>query len=485
MNVQKYAVDKTNGTSLGLASAVFVAGFIGTIILPFYLYLFGAGIFWQFFGVVVFLIIVWYYESYKLMRYEIRNNEIVSIPGYFSVRFRDRRDYIRVFAAVEIITISMVISALILKEFSLVFSQITGISASKSALIFILVISIYQGAGGIRTITRTAVFKSIFVVVTFVLLSAYMYSTMGVSQMVINMMGTDIRGSVSDYLNILFHNGRLLTPEDYISLISIGFLATGMPFFLNLFFSFKDARKVRRGRRVTIIFVSIFFLVAACLGGISRGYLYPEPITNSISEYFFLLIQKLEAEGTFGMVLSRLLMADIILAFATALEGSLNATVISVYEDILVRGRLIRVNKFYSSHIIFITSIVTGVIIYFTNGLIEQMSIDAIIVFIAALGCSVSPTVIMSFAWKRMNKYACLAGLFTGLFSVPLFKYGLFFEGEEHRISLCEVLGINSVLPSVAITFCVIVLVGLITPKPEEEVVRELVDVRNRITEKR
>ena len=280
---------------------MFVTGFIGTIILPFYLYLFGAGIFWQFFGVVIFLIIIWYYESYKLMRYEIRNNEIVSIPGYFSVRFRDRRDYIRVFTAVEIITLSMVIMALVVKEFSFVFSQITGISAAVSSFCFIMIISIYMAIGGIKTITGTSIFKSIFVIVTFGLVGIYMYSTMGISQMVKNMMSTDIRGSVSDYLNILFHDGKMLTPEDYISLISIGFLATGMPFFLNLFFSFKDARKVRRGRRVTIIFVFIFFLSAACVGGISRGYLYPEPITNSISEYFCLLFNKLESEGSFGV----------------------------------------------------------------------------------------------------------------------------------------------------------------------------------------
>ena len=66
---------------------------------------------------------------------------------------------------------------------------------------------------------------------------------------------------------------------------------------------------------------------------------------------------------------------------------------------------------------------------------------------------------------------------------VPFFKYADVFMVMGDKLTLCDVMGVNSVLPSMLCTYLIIILVSIFTPKPKEEVVNEFNDVRNRITE--
>jgi Na+(H+)/acetate symporter ActP len=66
----------------------------------------------------------------------------------------------------------------------------------------------------------------------------------------------------------------------------MGILASGMPFLLSTFFISKNSRSITVSKQITIIFMIISYVAGACMGGISRGYLYPEKITRSLSDYF-------------------------------------------------------------------------------------------------------------------------------------------------------------------------------------------------------
>lgn len=483
MDIQKLLIGKTTKFEIGFTSSVFVAGFIGVVVLPFYLYLFGAGVFWEFLGVAVSLILVWNLESYKLMRYARKNKNIFTIPGFFENRFKSLGYVTRTLAAVEASILSVVIASFLIKELALVLNIITGIRQNTLIAIVIIVICCGIGIFGMNYISKISIIKSVFLTVGVLVVAFYMFFSVGKVELVKNIMATDVMGSVSEYLNILYHDGELLKTEDVTSLFSIGLLASGMPFMLGLFFFEKDARSINHGKMIMIIFLLVLFVSAAFLGAVSRGYLYPQEITNSLSGYIYMTYNGLRTNGHGGAVIAIVYLMVIIVGFLTAIEGAVHTVCTAIYEDIIVEGRLFVAKKRNEYRDIVISLIISGISIFLLAAYLNSSDISVTIVFIAALGCSFSPTIVMALFWKRMNAAGCVAGLISGMVCVPFFKYADVIMVMGDKVTLCDVMGVNSVLPSMACTYLMIILVSAFTPKPKEDVVNEYNDVRNRITE--
>lgn len=483
MGIQKLLIGKTTKIEIGFTSSVFVAGFIGVVVLPFYLYLFGAGVFWEFLGVAVSLILVWNLESYKLMRYARKNKKILTVPGYFEHRFKSHSYMTRTLAAVESSILSIVIASFLIKELAFVLNIITGVRQTALIAIIVLVVCCGIGIFGMNFISKVSIIKATLLTMGLLVVALYMYFSVGRVELVKNLMATDIMGSVSEYLDVRFHNGELLKATDVVSLASIGLLASGMPFMLGLFFFEKDAKAINHGKMIMIVFLLILFVSAAFLGAVSRGYLYPQDITNSLSGYIYMVFHSIRENGNGGIVVSIVFLVIIIAGFMTAIEGAFHAVCTAIYEDIIVEGRLFVAKKRNQYRDIIISLCISGIAIFLLAAYINSSDISVTIVFIAALGCSFSPTLVMSLFWKRMNTAGCVAGLISGMVCVPFFKYADVFMVMGDKLTLCDVMGVNSVLPSMACTYLMIILVSLFTPKPQEDVINEFNDVRNRITE--
>ena len=481
MDFQKYAIGEITGVKLGLVTTIFLTGFIGIILLPFYVYFFGAGIFWEFFGVMLCIHVVWNVEAYRLMRYARKSGCIFSLPGYFSRRFGGKGDYLRVFASCEIVIFTLVIMGFILKEFGIIMNAITGFDGNVISVVFIIVISLYIGIGGFSALARTCKLKAVYILLAMGLIGLYMFTREDIHVLIRNMMKTDITGSVSEYLSVLYHDGDPLQPGDYVSLISMGLLASGMPFMITSIFASADSRVITRGKNMSVVFATLIFLVCAFMGCISRGYLYPEKITNSVSNYIKLIFDKLRSGEGLGDYVAVLYLGVIIVAFITVIEASINNIVVIIFEDILNKGRLVRIDKRHQKEILVSISMIMGVFIYLVSLYLKDAKVSYLIIYIATLGCSISPVVFVSLCWKRMTKAGCAAGLIAGLVSVPVFKFVGFITSDGESKTLCDILGINSIVPSMATAVLAIVVVSLLTKKPDEAIVDEFLEVRNRI----
>lgn len=484
MNVLRFAKGKNmKGYQLGMLTTVFLVGFMGIVVLPFYIYMFGAGIFWEYLGIFVFMIVVWNVESYRLMRYSRTSEGIISLPGFFSARFDEKTGFLRVLTSTEIIVISLVIAALMLKELNLVLNRIFEKNVDMSVFVLLVIVSVIIGRYGMEVIARTAVIKAVLFVIALSGLGIYMYSNMGILQLIRNMMQTNITGSVSEYLNIMYHNGRPLGLNDYISLVSVGMLASGMPFLLSSFFTVSEAQSISSGKKVSLVYSLLLFSMCAAVGGISRGYLFKEKMTDSLSQYICYLYKHMSDKGLFGGILGDAYLIAVVVALLAGIEGTICVIVIVTYEDILRKGRLIRVKKKREKWFLLAISVLTGISIFVLSQCITYLSIDLILVFIATLGCSFSPTVFMSLVWKRMNRYGCIAGLISGLVCVPVFKYVQLFEVSGVKASVCEIMGINSIVPATIISFAMIIFVSLLTKRESKEIEDEFLDVRNRLVD--
>ena len=482
MNRREYALGKNiKGFELGLVGTVFVVAFSGGMVLPFYVYLFGAGVFWEYIGIMICMIAVWNFASYKLMRYSRKYMNIYSLPSYLKYRFKDEREYLRIIASSEIVILSIVIMSLLTKELGIILNEIFGLDSTFAAFFLCIIIATYLSIFGFNIIAKTAPYKAVFILAVVMTICMLTFNKMGIHTMIQNMMAMNVTGSVSNYMNVLIHNGRLLVPEDYVSLISMGLLASGMPFLLSTFFSAENSDRINVGKVVMIVFLPFFFASAAIMGGISRGYLYPQKLTNSLSKYIAIFYNKLFTDFGMNGLIGYLFLAVIILAVVITYEGSLHIIVTIIYDDIIRGGRLLRVKRKREGLYIAVITFMVTLICFIVSEFLDGFSVNVVVVFIGALGCSIAPTVFVSLAWRRMNKYGAVVGLISGLLAVPFFKYATFIGVRGDKRSLCDVMGVNSVVPSMLVAFLMIILVSLVTKKPSEKAVEEYDDIKHRI----
>ena len=485
MNIRRFALgEKVDFSQLGLISTVFQVGFVGMAIFPFFMYYFGAGVFWGLTGVLICMIVVWNFESYRLMRYKKRHDDILTLPGYFSVRFGERGGHLRRFASTLIIFLSFVIIALLLKELGIIVNKITGFPKPVITFAIAVLVSMYVGIFGYDILIKTTRIKAFVMICSLASVAVFVLQKVGIKQILRNIMQTDITGSVSRYMNIFFYDGKALMTEDYISLISLGLLVTGLPFMLTSFFTAENGYTIRDGSRVTIVYMLLYSIASAIMGFVSRGYLYDKKLSESLSIFICSLFKKLNEDGDFGRVVSYIYIIGIIVSFIIVIEGCIQVMVSSLYEDFLVKGGMLYIRKSREGSVLILISMIIGLVSFAVNESIKYVSINGVIIVIAAMGCSISPTTFLSLVWKNMNKFGCVAGLFFGFISVPIFKFAYIFDKAGERATLCDKLGINSVIPSIIMSFAAVIIVSLVTGGAPEEIKEDFEEVKHRITEK-
>lgn len=83
----------------------------------------------------------------------------------------------------------------------------------------------------------------------------------------------------------------------------------------------------------------------------------------------------------------------------------------------------------------------------------------------AGFGSSFGPVMLFALFWKRSNRYGAIAGLITGGVTVFVWKYLVRPMGG--------ILDIYELLPAFLLASAVIVIVSLVTPAPEQEIVKQ------------
>ena len=89
----------------------------------------------------------------------------------------------------------------------------------------------------------------------------------------------------------------------------------------------------------------------------------------------------------------------------------------------------------------------------------------------AGFGATFGPVMLFALFWKRSNKYGAISGMVAGGIRVFVWKFLV--------RPMCGVLGIYELLPAFIVASIFIVIVSLLTPAPEKEIVDEFESIKN------
>jgi len=441
-----------------------------------------ADAFWTAFGLAVGTYFNWLIVSKRLRRYSVRANNSITLPEFFSNRFREKNKTIMLLAAAFILIFFTVYASSCFVTCGKLFSTLFGASYTSMLIVGAVFVLLYTILGGFLAESASDFMQAIVMIVALALVVILGVKEAGGLGAVIEN-AKSIPGFleffgladpvVSESGQQLVEAGKPLFGESVpygllsvCSMMAWGLGYFGMPQVLLRFMAIRKESELDRSRRIAMVWVVISLGVAVFIGIVGRQ-LYPvEHLTKSAAENIFITL----ATSSLTPILAGFVMAGILAATISSSDSYLLIAA-SAFAKNIFQGVC---KKNASDKQVMIVTRVTLLVLALI-GVVIALDEDSVIFQIvsfawAGFGATFGPLMIFSLFWKRINKAGAIAGMLGGAGMVFLWKLVISKIGG--------VFAIYELLPAFIFSSVCIVVVSLLTKAPSKEIEEDFEAVR-------
>lgn len=446
--------------------------------LPGAAYAYGVGQAWIAIGLLIGTILNWVVISKRLRRYTIRANNSMTLPEFFSNRFHDDKKILMLISSIVITLFFLVYTASALAAGGKLFNSVFGIDYHIALAVGAVVILAYTFMGGFLAVCTTDFVQGMLMVVGVLIVPIIAYSLIS-SNFTTLVSSTNPAGGKLFY-NIFYSDGSKLTLTQILSQLAWGLGYCGMPHILVRFMAVKNEKELKKSRGIAIVWVIISLAMAIMIGIIGRGYLAPEILgeTSNISteNVFIEMIKKVFMSDYSLAFIGGIFLCAILAAIMSTADSQLLVTSSAVSNDIYKgfintkasEKKVLRIGRI----VVVAVAVIAFFIAWDPNSSIMALVSDAW----AGFGSAFGPLVCLALFWKRTNLKGGIAGIITGALTVIIWDY-IPFGGS----TLSDSTGIYSLLIGFFISLISIVIVSLLTKKPDDSIIEEFEDVKKGI----
>ena len=441
-----------------------------------------ADAFWTALGLAVGTYLNWLIVSKRLRRYSVRANNAITLPEFFSNRFREQKKTIMLLAAVFILIFFTVYAASCFVTCGKLFSTLFGASYVSMMIVGAVFVLLYTLLGGFLAESVSDFMQAIVKIAALTLI--VVLSTVkagGIGEVIEN------AGQIPGFLEffglaapVLDENGQQLVEAgkpvfgaaaDYgfltvCSMLAWGLGYFGMPQVLLRFIAIRREDELVRSRRIAMIWVVISLGVAVFIGIVGRQ-LYPaEHLSKSAAENIFITLSTNSLPPLFaGFVMAGILAATISSSDSYLLIAA-SAFAKNIYQGICKKDASDKQVMQLSRITLLVLALISIVIAMDENSVIFQIVSFAW----AGFGATFGPLMLFSLFWKRTNKAGAIAGMVSGAGMVFLWKLVI--------SKLGGVFAIYELLPAFLFSCICIVAFSLMTKAPSREIEEDFDAVR-------
>jgi len=441
-----------------------------------------ADAFWTAFGLAVGTYLNWLIVSKRLRRYSIRANNSITLPEFFSNRFREQKKTIMLIAAAFILIFFTVYAASCFVTCGKLFSTLFGLPYVSMMIVGAIFVLLYTLLGGFLAESASDFMQAIVMIVALA---------------VIVILGTNQAGGIGAVIEnskqipgfmeffglatpVLDANGQQLVEAgkplfgdaaDYglltvCSMMAWGLGYFGMPQVLLRFMAIRKEEELVRSRRIAMIWVVISLAVAVFIGIVGRQ-VYPDThLTKATAENIFITL----ATHSLPPLLAGFVMAGILAATISSSDSYLliaaSAFAKNVFQGICKKDASDKQVMWVSRITLLVLALIGVVIALDENSVIFQVVSFAW----AGFGATFGPLMLFSLFWKRTNKPGAIAGMVSGAGMVFLWKLAI--------SKLGGLFAIYELLPAFIFSSICIVVVSLLTKAPSREIEEDFEAVR-------
>lgn len=429
---------------------------------------------WTAAGLAIGTYVNWLVVAKRLRHYTHRINA-VTIPEFFSKRFKDEKNLLSMISAIVIIVFFIPYTASGFNACGTLFSSLFGIDYFTAMVISAVVIVVYCALGGFLAASTTDFVQSIVMTIALIAVVGFGVSTVGGWDAVM-----ENAKSLPGYLSLTQgYDMTTGTAGTYSGLSIFSTLAWGlgyfgMPHILLRFMAIEDPKKLTLSRRVAIVWVIIAMAVAIFIGIVGNAMIAGgalEALSSADSQRIILKITELISNhGVLAAIIASLILSGILAATMSTADSQLIAASSSVTQDLLRDTFHLNVSSKVSMIIARVSVIIIAIIAVIWAK--DEGSVFYIVSFAwAGFGAAFGPVVLLALFWKRSNKWGALTGMIAGGAMVFIWKYGIAPMGG--------VWAIYELLPAFIVGLVVNVVVSLVTAAPDEETVAIFEEVKN------
>lgn len=426
---------------------------------------------WTAIGLGVGTYLNWLFVAKRLRRYSVKANNSITVPEFFSNRYRDNSRLLLAISAIIIVIFFVPYTASGFAACGKLFSTLFNIPYLPAMIVSAIVIVAYTALGGFLAASTTDLIQSIVMTIALIIVVIFGVSAAGGVDVVM-----DNAKSLPGYLGMFeTHDATSNSASPYSFLTILSTLAWGlgyfgMPHILLRFMGTENEEKLTLSRRIATIWVIISMFIAIFIGIIGysvskAGHIEIFTASSESETLIIKLAMLLSKHGILAVIFAGLILAGILACTMSTSDSQLLAASSSVSENLLHDVLGINLSK-KTSMLIARCTVVAIAIIGVIIARDPNSSVFNIVSFAwAGFGASFGPVMLFALFWKRSNRNGALAGMITGGAMVFIWKYLVRPVGG--------IWDIYELLPAFICACIVIVVVSLITAPPSKEIVEE------------
>ena len=441
-----------------------------------------ADAFWTAVGLAAGTYINWLIVSKRLRRYSVRANNSITLPDFFSNRFREKNKVIMTLSAAFILIFFTVYAASCFVTCGKLFSALFGTPYIAMMILGAVFVLLYTILGGFLAESASDFMQAIVMIIALgVVVVIGTINAGGIGAVVEN--ANNIPGFLEFFgLASPKLNDGVQTVSDGIpqfgeksaygiltvcSTLAWGLGYFGMPQVLLRFMAIRKESELKRSRRIATVWVIISLGVAVFIGIMGRQ-LYPAAhLTASGAESIFITLStKLLPPFIAGLVMAGILAATISSSDSYLLIAA-SAFAKNIFQGVFKKKATDKQVMWVSRITLLVIAIIAIII-----ALDEDSIIFNIVSFAwAGFGATFGPLVLFSLFWKRTNRAGAIAGMVGGAAMVFFWKLVIRPFGG--------ILNIYELLPAFIFSAICIVVFSLITKAPSKEIEEDFEAVRS------
>ena len=445
-----------------------------------------ADAFWTAVGLAIGTYVNWLIVAKRLRNYSQVAGNSITIPDFFSNRFKENKKVILGIASVFILIFFTVYASSCFVTCGKLFNTLFGFDYHIMLIVGAIFVVAYTLIGGFLAESVSDFMQAIVMICALVVMIIVgLVNAGGIGAVIenskeipgflsLNELATPITNSDGVQLGGAFGN-----PSDYGILKIVSMLAWGLGYFgvpqvLLRFMAIRKAGEIRRSRIIATTWCVISLAAALMIGIIGRTIFPTHDVLNTSSGAENIII--VLSTEYLPLILAGLIMAGILAATISSSDSYLliasSSVSVNIYKGIVKKDKADEKTVMWISRIVLIVIAIVGMIIAWN----EKSVIFKLVSFAwAGFGATFGPIMLFSLFWKRTTRIGAIAGMVTGGVSVFVWKLVL----NQFLSSKVALFGIYELLPAFILSSVAIVVASLLTKEPSKEIQDEFELVRS------
>jgi sodium/proline symporter len=437
------ASDMSGWLLLGLPGMMYSDGIVGS---------------WIAVGLIIGAYLNWHYVAKPLRVYTHHLNDAITIPDYFSSRFKDDANTLRIVTAVVILLFYTLYTSSGLVGGAKLFEAAFHLDYSVALLVGSFIIVSYTFLGGYNAVSWTDFIQGILMMLALVITPVVVIYEIG---------------GVSEALSLIQqHNPshlNMVTGASFISILSLlawGLGYFGQPHILVRFMSIRDEDEMDKAKFIGMSWMLISIIGSLSVGFFGYAYVLASGIEIQDSEKIFITLSQL----LFNPWIAGFLLAAILAAIMSTVDSQLLVSSSVLTRDIY--HAVIR-KEASDKELVWVgrgTVIAIAVLAWYLSTDKNSSVLQLVSYAWAGFGAAFGPLILFSLYSSTVTRAGAIAGMLTGTISVIVWKQ---LEGG--------IFDIYELLPSFIFASIAIVIFSRLSNSCPEYVKEAFKEVRNRL----